>query len=71
MVLAKDSKQQKINHARKAAERTFAFFLLVLLGHAIYEFLNNFTLNASFYIMICGLVFFFVNDFFISKSFKS
>ena len=71
MTVAKAARQQKIDYARKAGVRTFAFLLLVLLGHAIYEFYNSFTLNTSFYIMIGGLVFFFVNDYLIAKSAKS
>lgn len=67
MVSYKNSKDRNNTPARKAAERTFAFFLLVLLSHAIYDFAKEFTLNASFYIMIAGLVFFFVNDFWLGK----
>lgn len=67
MVSYKNSKQQNNTPARKAAGRTFAFFLLVLLSHAIYVFFKDFTLNASFYIMIAGLIFFFVNDYWLGR----
>lgn len=71
MVLYKDSKPQRNTPARKSAERTFPFFLLVLLSHAIYDFAKYFTLNASFYIMIGGLVFFFVNDYLLGRFSKT
>lgn len=71
MLLNKKTKHQNNNHSRKAAERTFTFFLLILLSHTIYEFYNSFTLNSSFYIMIGGLIFFFINDYLLSKYPKS
>ncbi|MCM3611750.1 hypothetical protein M4S82_10840 [Planococcus sp. MERTA32b] len=67
MVLFKKEKEKNNIPARKAAGRTFAFFLLALLSHAIYIFFKDFTLNASFYIMIAGLVFFFVNDYWLGR----
>ncbi|WP_165843767.1 hypothetical protein [Planococcus halotolerans] len=38
-----------------------------MLSHTIYGFYKDFTLNASFYIMIGGLVFFFVNDYLLGR----
>lgn len=67
MVSYKNSKGHRSTPARTAAERTFAFFLLVLLSHTIYGFYKDFTLSSSFYIMIGGLVFFFVNDYLLGR----
>lgn len=70
MMSCKNSRRQNTTSARKAAERTFTFFLLLLLAHTIYGFYKDFSLNASFYIMIGGLVFFYVNDYLLERAFE-
>ena len=51
----------------KAANLTFTFYVLALIFHAVYSYIVNSRLGASFYILIVGLVIFYISDFWYRK----
>lgn len=53
----------EIKSTQKAGKLAFGFYLVALLAHSIYEFAISFELSASFWILISGLIVFFVSDF--------
>ena len=52
----------------KAANLTFTFYLIALIIHAVYSYIVNNILGASFYILIIGLVIFYISDFWYRKT---
>ena len=46
----------------KAANLTFTFYLIALIIHAVYSFIVNSILGPSFYILMTGLVIFYISE---------
>ncbi|AMO85022.1 hypothetical protein B857_01192 [Solibacillus isronensis B3W22] len=54
-------------NSKKAAQFGFFFYSVTLLTHSIYSYINNAVLNSSFYILMAGLVIFFICEFIFNK----